>query len=183
MRRRSIICARGGESLLLNCGYGHGYSVLELLDAVQQRLRPHARHPRPRPPRRRRAGDDRRRRQASARRSTGSRATTTSRRSSRTRSPGKSSCRRSSRLNAHRVGPVKFGFWPVASEDHARACDILHRGPLLVSVSRVVLMRSANGIALLALPHRRSAALITVARTVGTETASDAALSMRTRAC
>jgi UDP-glucose 4-epimerase len=25
----------GGESLLLNCGYGHGYSVLELLDAVQ----------------------------------------------------------------------------------------------------------------------------------------------------
>jgi UDP-glucose 4-epimerase len=26
----------GGESLLLNCGYGHGYSVLELLDAVQR---------------------------------------------------------------------------------------------------------------------------------------------------
>ena len=26
----------GGKSLLLNCGYGHGYSVLELLDAVQR---------------------------------------------------------------------------------------------------------------------------------------------------
>jgi UDP-glucose 4-epimerase len=26
----------GGESLVLNCGYGHGYSVLELLDAVQR---------------------------------------------------------------------------------------------------------------------------------------------------
>lgn len=26
----------GGESLVLNCGYGHGYSVLELLDAVQK---------------------------------------------------------------------------------------------------------------------------------------------------
>ena len=26
----------GGECLLLNCGYGHGYSVLELLDAVQR---------------------------------------------------------------------------------------------------------------------------------------------------
>ena len=25
-----------GESLVLNCGYGHGYSVLELLDAVQR---------------------------------------------------------------------------------------------------------------------------------------------------
>jgi UDP-glucose 4-epimerase len=27
---------RGGESLVLNCGYGRGYSVLELLDAVQK---------------------------------------------------------------------------------------------------------------------------------------------------
>jgi UDP-glucose 4-epimerase len=27
---------RGGESLVLNCGYGHGYSVLEMLDAVQR---------------------------------------------------------------------------------------------------------------------------------------------------
>ncbi len=27
---------RGGESLVLNCGYGRGYSVLELLDAVQR---------------------------------------------------------------------------------------------------------------------------------------------------
>ncbi len=26
----------GGESQILNCGYGHGYSVLELLDAVQR---------------------------------------------------------------------------------------------------------------------------------------------------
>jgi UDP-glucose 4-epimerase len=26
----------GGKSLVLNCGYGHGYSVLELLDAVQR---------------------------------------------------------------------------------------------------------------------------------------------------
>ena len=26
----------GGESRILNCGYGHGYSVLELLDAVQR---------------------------------------------------------------------------------------------------------------------------------------------------
>jgi UDP-glucose 4-epimerase len=26
----------GGRSLLLNCGYGHGYSVLEMLDAVQR---------------------------------------------------------------------------------------------------------------------------------------------------
>jgi UDP-glucose 4-epimerase len=26
----------GGESRILNCGYGHGYSVLELLDAVQK---------------------------------------------------------------------------------------------------------------------------------------------------
>ncbi len=26
----------GGESLVLNCGYGRGYSVLELLDAVQR---------------------------------------------------------------------------------------------------------------------------------------------------
>jgi UDP-glucose 4-epimerase len=27
---------RGGESAVLNCGYGHGYSVLEMLDAVQR---------------------------------------------------------------------------------------------------------------------------------------------------
>jgi UDP-glucose 4-epimerase len=27
---------RGGESLVLNCGYGHGYSVREILDAVQR---------------------------------------------------------------------------------------------------------------------------------------------------
>jgi UDP-glucose 4-epimerase len=27
---------KGGESLVLNCGYGRGYSVLELLDAVQR---------------------------------------------------------------------------------------------------------------------------------------------------
>jgi UDP-glucose 4-epimerase len=27
---------KGGESLVLNCGYGRGYSVLDLLDAVQQ---------------------------------------------------------------------------------------------------------------------------------------------------
>jgi UDP-glucose 4-epimerase len=41
----------GGESLVLNCGYGHGYSVLELLDAVQRvagrplDIRPRARRP------------------------------------------------------------------------------------------------------------------------------------------
>ncbi len=41
----------GGESLILNCGYGHGYSVLELLDAVQRvsgvtlDIRPRARRP------------------------------------------------------------------------------------------------------------------------------------------
>ncbi len=28
--------ARGGESTILNCGYGHGYSVREVLDAVQR---------------------------------------------------------------------------------------------------------------------------------------------------
>ena len=66
MRRRSIICAAAARACILNCGYGHGYSVLELLDAVQKRLRPHARHPRPRAPRRRRAGDDRRRPTASS---------------------------------------------------------------------------------------------------------------------
>jgi UDP-glucose 4-epimerase len=27
---------RGGESLLLNCGYGRGYSVLEVADAVRR---------------------------------------------------------------------------------------------------------------------------------------------------
>ena len=26
----------GGESTILNCGYGHGYSVREVLDAVQR---------------------------------------------------------------------------------------------------------------------------------------------------
>ncbi len=26
----------GGESLTLNCGYGHGYSVREVIDAVQR---------------------------------------------------------------------------------------------------------------------------------------------------
>ncbi len=41
----------GGDSLVLNCGYGHGYSVLELLDAVQKvsgrtlDIRPRARRP------------------------------------------------------------------------------------------------------------------------------------------
>src|SRR6185295_6629296 len=41
----------GGGSLVLNCGYGRGYSVLELLDAVQQvsgrtlDIRPRARRP------------------------------------------------------------------------------------------------------------------------------------------
>ena len=41
----------GGESLVLNCGYGRGYSVLELLDAVQRAcgrpldIRPRARRP------------------------------------------------------------------------------------------------------------------------------------------
>ncbi len=41
----------GGESLVLNCGYGRGYSVLELLDAVQRvaghplDIRPRARRP------------------------------------------------------------------------------------------------------------------------------------------
>ena len=67
----------GGESLLLNCGYGHGYSVLELLDAVQ-RVSADARYPRPRAPCRRRAGDDRRCRSDPARRSPGRRASTTS---------------------------------------------------------------------------------------------------------
>jgi UDP-glucose 4-epimerase len=43
--------ASGGESLVLNCGYGRGYSVLELLDAVQRvagrtlDIRPRARRP------------------------------------------------------------------------------------------------------------------------------------------
>ena len=36
MRRRSIICAAAAKACMLNCGYGHGYSVLELLDAVQR---------------------------------------------------------------------------------------------------------------------------------------------------
>jgi UDP-glucose 4-epimerase len=41
----------GGENLVLNCGYGRGYSVLELLDAVQRvsgrmlDIRPRARRP------------------------------------------------------------------------------------------------------------------------------------------
>jgi UDP-glucose 4-epimerase len=30
------LVAQPGESLLLNCGYGHGYSVLEVLDAVDR---------------------------------------------------------------------------------------------------------------------------------------------------
>jgi UDP-glucose 4-epimerase len=30
------LAARPGESLLLNCGYGHGYSVLEVLDSVER---------------------------------------------------------------------------------------------------------------------------------------------------
>ena len=33
---RSTIFARGGKNIVLNCGYGRGYSVLELLDAVQR---------------------------------------------------------------------------------------------------------------------------------------------------
>ena len=33
---RSIICADGGKSATLNCGYGHGYSVREVLAAVEK---------------------------------------------------------------------------------------------------------------------------------------------------
>ena len=29
---------RGGDSLTLNCGYGHGYSVLEVIEAVQRAI-------------------------------------------------------------------------------------------------------------------------------------------------
>ena len=36
MRRRSIICAPAARACMLNCGYGRGYSVLEVLDAVQR---------------------------------------------------------------------------------------------------------------------------------------------------
>ena len=34
--RRWTICARGGASATLNCGYGRGYSVREVLDAVRR---------------------------------------------------------------------------------------------------------------------------------------------------
>ena len=34
--RRSTTCARGGDSLTLNCGYGRGYSVLEVIDVVKR---------------------------------------------------------------------------------------------------------------------------------------------------
>ena len=33
---RSTTCARGGASRIRNCGYGHGYSVREVLDSVQR---------------------------------------------------------------------------------------------------------------------------------------------------
>ena len=33
--RRWTICARGGASATLNCGYGRGYSIREVLDAVR----------------------------------------------------------------------------------------------------------------------------------------------------
>ena len=33
---RSIICVANGASSTLNCGYGHGYSVREVLDAVSR---------------------------------------------------------------------------------------------------------------------------------------------------
>ena len=33
---RSTICARAATALTLNCGYGHGYSVLEVVEAVKR---------------------------------------------------------------------------------------------------------------------------------------------------
>ena len=36
IRSRSRICARGGRSVTFNCGYGHGYSVLEVIEAVKR---------------------------------------------------------------------------------------------------------------------------------------------------
>ena len=36
IRMRSPICARGGASATLNCGYGRGFSVLEVIDTVKR---------------------------------------------------------------------------------------------------------------------------------------------------
>ena len=36
MRWRSAICARGGDSGIFNCGYGHGFSVRQVIQAVER---------------------------------------------------------------------------------------------------------------------------------------------------
>ena len=56
----------GGLSTTLNCGYGHGYSVREVLAAVERDQRQAPCHPRRAPASRRSAGVDRRGRQDSA---------------------------------------------------------------------------------------------------------------------
>ena len=80
----------GGASVTLNCGYGHGFSVLEVIDTVKRVSGVDFRSTS-----RRRAPAIRRRSSrhptARARRSAGSRSTTISPPSSATRSPGSAS--------------------------------------------------------------------------------------------
>ncbi len=81
---------RGGDSATLNCGYGHGYSVLEVIEAVKRVVGPQLRRAT-----RRRAGRATRCRSsprpaASGDCSAGRRSSTISTRSSRMRWPGSS---------------------------------------------------------------------------------------------
>ena len=80
----------GGGNLVANCGYGHGCSVLEVIDSVRRVHGSGLRGAHGAAPAGRRRRRDRQFRRWRAASSTGSRTTTISTRSSPTRSPGRS---------------------------------------------------------------------------------------------
>ena len=85
---RCAICAPAAPSLTLNCGYGHGFSVLEVIETVKRVSGVDFKVEIGAAARRRSGADRGRLATACARRSAGSRASTIFRPSSPTRSPG-----------------------------------------------------------------------------------------------
>ena len=118
--RRSTTCARGGASATLNCGYGHGYSVREVI-AMVDRLngRPLQDHRRP-APRRRSARRWSPRPSASARSWAGRRGMTTWRRSCARSWSGSAGCSES--RNCSGIPSPKVQLRP-------QLCDARHKLP------------------------------------------------------
>ncbi len=98
---------RGGASDTFNCGYGHGYSVLDVIERGEARERARLRGAAFGAPARRSGVDRGGRERASARSSTGRRNSTISTRSWRMRSPGSASSPRCAQAPVHSANPSK----------------------------------------------------------------------------